>query len=58
VRRRAVSGLGRLPAETAIPMLIQIARTNKNLEVQKQAVSLLTQSKDPRAIAYLEGLLK
>lgn len=58
VRRRAVSGLGRLPAETAIPMLIQIARTNKNLEVQKQAVSLLTHSKDPRAIAYLETLLK
>ena len=58
VRRRAVSGLGRLPAETAIPMLIQIARTSKNLEVQKQAVSLLTQSKDPRAIAYLETLLK
>jgi hypothetical protein len=58
VRRRAVAGLGRLPPDTAVPLLIQIARTNKNLEVQKQAVSLLTQSKDPRAVAYLEGLLK
>ncbi|HYN09289.1 MAG TPA: HEAT repeat domain-containing protein [Vicinamibacterales bacterium] len=58
VRRRAVSGLARLPAETSIPMLIQIARTNKNPEVQKQAVSALSQSKDPRAIAYMEEILR
>jgi HEAT repeat protein len=58
VRKRAVSGLGRLPADTSIPLLIQIARKNPNAEVQKQAVSLLGQSKDPRAIAYLEEILK
>jgi hypothetical protein len=39
-------------------MLIQIARTNKNPEVQKQAVSVLSQSKDPRAIAYMEEILR
>lgn len=58
VRKRAVSGLGRLPADTSVPLLIQIARKNPNPEVQKQAVSLLSQSKDPRAIAYLEEILK
>jgi HEAT repeat protein len=58
VRKRAVSGLGRLPSDTSIPLLIQIARKNPNAEVQKQAVSLLSQSKDPRAIAYLEEILK
>lgn len=58
VRKRAVSGLGRLPADTSIPLLIQIARKNQSPEVQKQAVSLLSQSKDPRAIAYLEEILK
>ncbi len=58
VRKRAVSGLARLPAETAIPMLIQIARTNKNPEIQKQAVSVLSTSKDPRAIAYMEEILR
>jgi hypothetical protein len=39
-------------------MLIQLARTSKDPEVKKQAVSLLSQSRDPRAVAYMEEILK
>jgi HEAT repeat protein len=41
-----------------VPTLIQPARTNKNFAVQKQAVSALGQTKDPRAVTFLEELLK
>jgi hypothetical protein len=58
VRTRAVSGLARLPPDAAVPLLIELARTNKNLEVRKQAVTLLGQSQDPRARAFLQELLK
>jgi HEAT repeat protein len=57
VQTRAVSGPG-LPADDAVPTLIQLARTNKNFAVQKQAVSALGQTKDPRAVTFLEELLK
>jgi hypothetical protein len=58
VRQRAVKGLARLPADDSIPLLLQLARTNKSPIVKKEAVTALGQSKDPRAIAYLEELLK
>jgi len=58
VRQRAVKGLARLPADESIPLLIDLARTDKNPVVRKEAVSALTSSKDPRALTYLETLLK
>jgi len=58
VKRRAVKGLARLPADDSIPVLLQLARANKSPLVKKEAVAALGQSKDPRAMAYLEGLLK
>ena len=58
VRKRAVSAIGRLPADVAIPNLLQLARTSTDPVVRKQAVSALSQSKDPRAVAYLEELIK
>jgi len=38
-------------------MLIQVARTNKNPEVRKQAMFWLGQSKDPRAVKFFEDIL-
>jgi hypothetical protein len=58
VRTRAIAGVARLPADTAAPALIQLARTSTNAAVRKQAVSALSRSRDPRAIAYLEEILK
>ncbi len=59
VKKRAVSGLGRLPNDQGVPALIDLAKASKTTPVvRKQAVTVLGQSKDPRAVAYLEQLLK
>ena len=41
-----------------MPLLIQTARSNKNPAVRKQAFFWLGQSKDQRAIAFFEQILK
>jgi uncharacterized protein (DUF58 family) len=58
VKTRAVDGLARLKADDSIPLLIQMARTNKNAAVRKQAVTRLGETKDPRALAFLEELIR
>jgi HEAT repeat protein len=58
VKRRAVSALQQLPNGEGIPLLIQLARTSHNPEVRKQAMSSLAQSRDQRAIAFFEEVLK
>lgn len=59
VKQRAVSGLGRLPNDQGVPTLIDLAKAQKTTQVvRKQAIKVLGQSKDPRAVAYLEQLLK
>jgi hypothetical protein len=58
VKRRIVSAIGRLPADAGIPHLIQLARTTSSPVVRKEAVSVISQSKDPRAIAFLEEIIK
>ena len=58
VRLRAVSGLARLPEDAAVPLLIDIAGKSRDLEVRKRAVSSLNPSKDPRAVAFLQDLVK
>jgi hypothetical protein len=58
VKRRAVSALQRLPNGAGIPLLIQLAKTNHDPEVRKQAMSSLGQSRDQRAIAFFEEVLK
>jgi hypothetical protein len=37
--------------------LIQVAQTNKNPEVRKQAMFWLGQSNDPRALEFFEKVL-
>lgn len=58
VKQRAVSGLGHLPNNQGIPLLIRLARTRTDLTIRKAAVSQLGRSKDPRAVAFLEEILK
>jgi hypothetical protein len=58
VRQRAVSTLQSMPDGAGIPALIQIARNSKNPEVRKKAMQSISGSRDPRALAYLEDVLK
>ena len=58
VKKKAVFALSQLPKQEGVPLLIQTARTNKNAAVRKQAFFWLGQSKDPRALAFFEQVLK
>jgi hypothetical protein len=58
VKKKAVFALTQMPNGGGVPMLIQVARTNRNPEVRKQAVFWLGQSKDPRALGFIEDVLK
>ncbi len=58
VKKRAVFALTQMPAGEGVPLLIQMARGNQNAAVRKQAMFWLGQSKDPRALAYIEEVLK
>jgi hypothetical protein len=41
-----------------VPQLVHIADTNTNFAIRKEAIFWLGQSQDPRALAYIEGVLK
>jgi HEAT repeat protein len=58
VKRRAVFALSQLPKDEGVPMLIEIARSNRNPEVRRQAMFWLGQSHDPRAVAFFEQVLE
>jgi hypothetical protein len=58
VKVRAVAALGQLPKDEGVPLLINVARTNRNPAVRKRAMHWLGQSKDPRAIDFFESVLK
>jgi len=53
IRKSAVFALSRLPADQAVPELIQVASTTKDMVTRREAIFWLGQSKDPRALAYL-----
>jgi HEAT repeat protein len=57
VKKRAVFALSQLPRDEGIPLLIQLARTNRNAEVRKQAMFWLGQSRDARAVQFFEEVL-
>jgi HEAT repeat protein len=57
VKRRAVFALSQLPADQGVPLLIQVARTQANPVVRRQAIFWLGQSKDARALAFIEEIL-
>lgn len=58
VRRDAVFALQQMPQGQGIPFLIQLARSSSDAEVRKQAVFWLGRSKDARATAFFEEVLK
>ena len=58
VRKRVIAGVSRLPDNAGIAPLIALVRTSQNAVVRKEAVNALSQSKDPRAVALLEEILK
>jgi HEAT repeat protein len=57
LKRRAVFALSQLPKSEGVPLLIQIARTNANPVVRKQAMFWLGQSRDPRALQFFQEIL-
>jgi HEAT repeat protein len=58
VKKKAVFALSQLPKDESVPQLIQVANTNSNAAVRKEAIFWLGQTNDPRALAYLEDMLK
>jgi hypothetical protein len=58
VKKKAVFALSQLPKDESVPQLIHVAETNSNPAVRKEAFFWLGQSHDPRALAYLEQVLK
>ena len=58
VKKRAVFALSQLPKDDSVPQLIHVADTNTNPAVRKEAFFWLGQSQDPRALAFLEQVLK
>jgi hypothetical protein len=58
VKKKAVFALSQLPKDESVPQLIRVADTNSNLTIRKEAFFWLGQSQDPRALAYLEQVLK
>ena len=57
VKKKAVFALSQLPKDEGVPKLIDVARNQRNPEVRKQAFFWLGQSKDPRALAFIEEVL-
>ena len=58
VKKKAVFALSQLPKEEGVPQLIHVADTNPNMAIRKEAFFWLGQSGDPRALSYLESVLK
>ncbi|MGH7499165.1 MAG: HEAT repeat domain-containing protein [Gemmatimonadales bacterium] len=58
LRKQAVFALSQRPEEEGVPVLIQIARSNKYPEIRKSALFWLGQSDDPRALALFDELLR
>ena len=58
IRKSAVFALSRLPEEQGVPELIQVASTSKDAATRREAIFWLGKSKDPRALAYLEKVVR
>jgi HEAT repeat protein len=57
VKKKAVFALTQMPNGDGVPLLIQIAKSNRNAVVRKEAMFWLGQSKDPRAAKFFEDVL-
>jgi len=57
LKEQAVFAISQLPKEKSVPMLIDLARDNKSLDVRKKAIFWLGQSGDPAALKFFEDIL-
>ena len=57
VREMAVFAISQRPRDEAIPTLIELARSHRDLAVRKKAIFWLSQMDDPRALAAIEKML-
>jgi hypothetical protein len=58
IRERAVNTLGSLPDGQGVPLLIDLAKTGSTPDLRKQAMRSLQNTRDPRALAFFEQVLK
>jgi hypothetical protein len=58
IRKQAVFALSQRPESEGVPVLIDIARTNRHPEIRKTALFWLGQSEDPRALTLFEEILR
>jgi len=58
VKKKAVFALSQMDHDEGVPLLINVAKTNKNPVVRKEALFWLGQTGDPRALDYIESILK
>jgi len=58
VKKRAVFALSQIPGDEGVTKLIEVARTQRNPEVRKQAFFWLGQSRNPRALEFIEQTLE
>jgi len=57
VKEKAVFALTQVPNGDGVPLLIEVARNNRNAQIRKKAMFWLGQSKDPRAVKFFEDVL-
>ena len=57
MKKQAVFAISQLKHKDSVPMLIDIAKTNKSAEVRKNAMFWLGQTGDDRAIKFFEEIL-
>jgi hypothetical protein len=57
VKKKAVFALSQLSNGEGVTKLIEVAKSNRNPEVRKQALFWLGQSKDARALKFIEDVL-
>ena len=57
VKKRAVFALTQIKNGDGVPLLIEIARTNRNAVVRKEAMLWLGRSRDARAVKFFEDVL-
>ncbi len=57
VRKSAVFAISQLPSDKAVPILIDIARTNKSPSIKKQAIFWLGQKDSDEALKFFEEIL-
>jgi HEAT repeat protein len=57
MQKQAVRAIARRSRDEAIPILIRIARSHPKVPVRKQAIQMLGQTGDERAVALFTELL-